>query len=366
LTDREASVHFRTLFISDVHIGTRGCQAEALLDFLKHYDAQTIFLAGDIVDGWRLKSVWHWPPLHNVICATRDRSLPRARLPIAPRARAPARLVSFLPAVMPSPGTVGFSTLRVRSYVFRLPLFTRIVIGAIALFWVLSLQPVWDVRAWGALAPSKIGFGTVYRLNTFPFTHINFFHALVNILALTPLLERFESEYGTLNSLAMFLGPFSTFPALLYMLVEKVILRMDTPVAGASIWVFLLLGMEAVRTYRVNPYLEIGTHQVPTWISPLIVVLVVSALIPNTSLLGHLCGLGIGYLCGLGCVQYLAPPEKALRWIEGKLNLLGRLPHYVGVDQKTYGRFGVLPTTAGSSGSGVPMDLVGSTQRLGP
>jgi UDP-2,3-diacylglucosamine pyrophosphatase LpxH len=67
LTDTDASVHLKTLFISDIHIGTRGCQAEALLDFLRHYDAQTIFLVGDIVDGWRLKSVWHWPPLHNVI-----------------------------------------------------------------------------------------------------------------------------------------------------------------------------------------------------------------------------------------------------------------------------------------------------------
>ena len=42
--------------------------------------------------------------------------------------------------------------------------------------------------------------------NTFPFIHSNFFHALMNILALTPLLERFESEYGTLTTLALFIG----------------------------------------------------------------------------------------------------------------------------------------------------------------
>jgi len=51
---------------------------------------------------------------------------------------------------------------------------------------------------------------------------------------------------------------------------------------------------------------------------------------------------------GLGYLKFLAPPERALRWIEAKLNLLGRLPHYVSVDQKTYGRFGVLPSTGGS------------------
>lgn len=61
----------------------------------------------------------------------------------------------------------------------------------------------------------------------------------------------------------------------------------------------------------------------------------------------------------------MAPPEKLLRWIEGKLDLVGRLPHYVSVDQKTYGRFGVLPTTA-SPATQVPLGLIGSTQRLGP
>lgn len=65
---------------------------------------------------------------------------------------------------------------------------------------------------------------------------------------------------------------------------------------------------------------------------------------------------------GLGYLKFIAPPEKVLRWIEGRLNLLGRLPHYVSVDQKTYGRFGVLPTSSPANAVG----LVGSTQRLGP
>jgi UDP-2,3-diacylglucosamine pyrophosphatase LpxH len=56
---------FRTLFISDVHLGTRGCQAERLLDFLRYHEADTIYLVGDIVDGWALKSGWYWPQAHN-------------------------------------------------------------------------------------------------------------------------------------------------------------------------------------------------------------------------------------------------------------------------------------------------------------
>ncbi|MGO9391732.1 UDP-2,3-diacylglucosamine diphosphatase [Rhodoblastus sp.] len=56
---------YRTLFLSDIHLGTRGCQAELLLDFLRHNESEELFLVGDIVDGWRLKQAWHWPQAHN-------------------------------------------------------------------------------------------------------------------------------------------------------------------------------------------------------------------------------------------------------------------------------------------------------------
>ncbi|KZE33457.1 UDP-2,3-diacylglucosamine pyrophosphatase LpxH [Crenobacter luteus] len=56
---------YRTLWISDVHLGTRGCRAEQLLDFLRHHDADTLYLVGDIVDGWQLKKSWQWKQSHN-------------------------------------------------------------------------------------------------------------------------------------------------------------------------------------------------------------------------------------------------------------------------------------------------------------
>jgi UDP-2,3-diacylglucosamine pyrophosphatase LpxH len=61
----ETTRHVRALFISDVHLGSRACKAEQLLDFLRHHDAETIYLVGDIVDGWQLRSGWHWPQTHN-------------------------------------------------------------------------------------------------------------------------------------------------------------------------------------------------------------------------------------------------------------------------------------------------------------
>jgi UDP-2,3-diacylglucosamine pyrophosphatase LpxH len=65
MTDAPDARHFRTLFLSDIHLGTRGCQAELLLDFMRMHDAETIYLVGDIVDGWRLKRSWYWPQAHN-------------------------------------------------------------------------------------------------------------------------------------------------------------------------------------------------------------------------------------------------------------------------------------------------------------
>ena len=56
---------FRTVWISDIHLGTRGCNAELLIDFLDHVDSDTMYLVGDIIDGWRLKKRFYWPDGHN-------------------------------------------------------------------------------------------------------------------------------------------------------------------------------------------------------------------------------------------------------------------------------------------------------------
>jgi UDP-2,3-diacylglucosamine pyrophosphatase LpxH len=65
VSDSPETRRYRALFISDVHLGTKGCQAELLLDFLKYNEADTVYLVGDIVDGWRLKANWYWPQKHN-------------------------------------------------------------------------------------------------------------------------------------------------------------------------------------------------------------------------------------------------------------------------------------------------------------
>ena len=56
---------YRTIWVSDVHLGTRGCNAEMLIDFLDSTDSETMYLVGDIIDGWRMKKRFYWPSEHN-------------------------------------------------------------------------------------------------------------------------------------------------------------------------------------------------------------------------------------------------------------------------------------------------------------
>jgi UDP-2,3-diacylglucosamine pyrophosphatase LpxH len=63
--DVAATLRVRTVFISDIHLGTPGCQAEALLNFLRDVECDTLYLVGDIIDGWQLRRSWYWPQAHN-------------------------------------------------------------------------------------------------------------------------------------------------------------------------------------------------------------------------------------------------------------------------------------------------------------
>lgn len=65
LDDVEPSSKYRAIFISDLHLGTPGCQAKALLAFLKTHSSDYVYLVGDIIDGWQLRRKWYWPQSHN-------------------------------------------------------------------------------------------------------------------------------------------------------------------------------------------------------------------------------------------------------------------------------------------------------------
>lgn len=62
--------HYKSIFISDIHLGSRASQADFVVDFLKNNTCEKLFLVGDIIDGWRLRRKWYFPQSHaNVIRA---------------------------------------------------------------------------------------------------------------------------------------------------------------------------------------------------------------------------------------------------------------------------------------------------------
>jgi UDP-2,3-diacylglucosamine pyrophosphatase LpxH len=63
--DDNPKLRFRSIFISDIHLGTPSCQAVHLLDFLRHTESRFLYLVGDVIDGWQLKRRWYWHPSHN-------------------------------------------------------------------------------------------------------------------------------------------------------------------------------------------------------------------------------------------------------------------------------------------------------------
>lgn len=65
MTQGASITHYRTIWISDIHLGTRGCKADFLLDFLRWNESETLYLVGDIIDGWRLRRSWYWTQSHN-------------------------------------------------------------------------------------------------------------------------------------------------------------------------------------------------------------------------------------------------------------------------------------------------------------
>lgn len=67
MTAAAAPIMYRSMFLSDMHLGTRGCQVGQLLNFLANHDAETIYLVGDIIDKWRLDARWYWPDDHNAV-----------------------------------------------------------------------------------------------------------------------------------------------------------------------------------------------------------------------------------------------------------------------------------------------------------
>ncbi len=67
MTFENSVQRYRTIWISDTHIGTRQCKADMLLDFLQWNRSEYLYLVGDIIDGWNLRKSWYWREIDNAV-----------------------------------------------------------------------------------------------------------------------------------------------------------------------------------------------------------------------------------------------------------------------------------------------------------
>lgn len=67
LSGSNTGSRFRAVFISDLHLGTRGCRSDFLADFLRRMSCEQLYLVGDVIDGWRLRKSWYWDEAHDEV-----------------------------------------------------------------------------------------------------------------------------------------------------------------------------------------------------------------------------------------------------------------------------------------------------------
>lgn len=67
MQDPASRRRYRSIFISDLHLGTRGCRTDFVIDFLRQVECDHLYLVGDIVDGWRLSRSWYWDGAHDEV-----------------------------------------------------------------------------------------------------------------------------------------------------------------------------------------------------------------------------------------------------------------------------------------------------------
>lgn len=223
-----------------------------------------------------------------------------------------------------------------------LPIFTFGITAAMALFFLLTIFT--SIISSFSLKPSDVPNFELSRLTTYPLIHVSFLQLVLSLGLFIPLSSRFERKFGTLRSLAMFLGPFESVPGLLYCLVNGVILRRDSAVTGCSGFVFTLFSIEAL-TYSSTKGKEVvfAGRKIPVYLAPLFGLLLATLFLPNTSILLHCTAIGMGFVFGSGLVDFLLLPLKVVNFVEKRVNIIfSKIPNYITAEQAGAGQ-SILP-----------------------
>lgn len=172
------------------------------------------------------------------------------------------------------------------------------------------------------LSPSAPLDLNLNALSFYIFPHVNWFHLLLNLVLLYPLLSRFERTHGTVYT-GVTLNLLAVVTALQYCIVGLVLYPLDYA-GGLSGIVFSLLTFFCYKEHVASPVIATFKFNgrealIPTLYFPFINLLIVGILIPSTSFFGHLFGIVAGYLLAMDKIKFMYPPLKVLLFIELKV-----------------------------------------------
>lgn len=155
------------------------------------------------------------------------------------------------------------------------------------------------------------------------FPHLNVLHLLLNLVALAPLLARYEKTHGTIYT-GVTMNLLAVVAALQYCFLG-LFLYPTQHVAGLLGEFFSFLTFYCYKEHFNRPSLHtfrVGGNEfpIPTLYFPLLYLCVIAFLFPNSSFFGHLAGVSAGYLLAAGKINFMFPPLKVIQWIELKIN----------------------------------------------
>ncbi|ODV83242.1 hypothetical protein CANARDRAFT_30181 [[Candida] arabinofermentans NRRL YB-2248] len=172
------------------------------------------------------------------------------------------------------------------------------------------------------------------KLTTYPLIHENFIHLIFNIISIYTPLSQFEKSNGTVHT-GVVLNFLATLIAIPYCLVGMVCYP-NVSVLGCSGWCFAMLTYFTYMRSQVQEFTKLPNtnFEIPTNLTPFILLIIIGIIVPSSSFIGHLFGILAGFLLGFGYLKnFTNPPFKLILKIESKLeNLIDLLPdeiHYI-------------------------------------
>ncbi|KAK6544182.1 putative rhomboid protease [Orbilia ellipsospora] len=244
---------------------------------------------------------------------------------------------------------------RISSTIRRLPILTRGVLGLSVVLFVLGRISESDAAL--ELSDANFGITQLHRLNTYPFVHRGWIHLIINLVLVTYPLSRFEKEKGTLHTLLMVVGPFSTFPALGYLFFDRFVLGGEGRYSGLSVFLVMFAAMDAKRIAKQKPFYWVAGYRIPSWTPVFGVWLFLELFVfAGAGWLIHIFAMAVGWAYVSEYLKLLEPPEKVLKFVETKGRfLLSKIPFYIALESRdSPGYTLVLPTFQDERGIDMP------------